>query len=403
MKNPFSIAFATGSRADYGIVRNYLRLLDSDERISLSILVTGSLLSEKYAHQVELIYQDGFKIDAEINIDLDSSSNAAVTHSMAVALDGFGRFFATKRYDLLIILGDRFEMLSVATAAAIQRIPILHLHGGEATFGNYDEFIRHCITKMATYHFAATEEYRRRVIQLGEHPSRVFYLGALGAENCMNIQESEVPEKVKDLAKGKYFVVLFHPETLTGASTLSQINELLAAIEAVQGFQFVFLGSNADTHSDIIRDRVYSFVQEHDNALYYENLPTCGYHYLLKNSLGLVGNSSSGLIEAPSLGIYTVNIGERQAGRVRGNSVLDVACKKDEIYTAIESLIQRNGKGKIYNPYYRENAASNYYNQTLAILNGLARDNYHPKVFFDIHWKDGEDSMLSFRNATNVR
>lgn len=164
------IAFVTGSRADYGIVRRYLDLLNKDDDIDLKILVTGALLSETYGNQVKLIYEDGFDIAAEIKVDLDSSSNKMILHTMAQTMEGFADHFATNRYDLLIILGDRYEMLSVATAAAMQQLPILHIHGGEATYGNYDEFIRHAITKMSLYHFTATEEYRKRVIQLGEQP-----------------------------------------------------------------------------------------------------------------------------------------------------------------------------------------------------------------------------------------
>lgn len=176
------VAFATGSRADYGIVRRYLKLLDDDPAIDLSILVTGALLEQAYGHQVDIVKEDGFSIGVEVPLGIDSLSEIGVAHSMARALEGFSAHFADNKYDLLIILGDRYEMLSVATAAAMQRIPILHIHGGEATFANYDEFIRHAITKMSLYHFTATEEYRRRVIQLGEEPDRVFNLGALGAE-----------------------------------------------------------------------------------------------------------------------------------------------------------------------------------------------------------------------------
>ena len=385
MADTFSVAFATGSRADYGIVRKYLSLLDRDDRISLSILATGALLSNKYAHQVDLIYKDGFKIDAEFDIEMDSSSNAAVTHSMAVALEKFSKYFSEKRYDLLIILGDRFEMLSVATAAAMERIPILHLHGGEATFGNYDEFIRHCITKMAAYHFTATQEYKRRVIQLGENPERVYCLGALGAENCLNINYGEVPEEIRAFSGEDCFVVLFHPETLTNVSTLAQVNELLAAIDRFPEYKYIFLGSNADTHSEIIRDKVHRFVEEHDNAYYYENLPTAGYHYLVKHSLGLIGNSSSGLIEAPSLGVFTINIGDRQAGRVRGNSVLDVACERSEIQKGIERLIEKRSTEQIINPYYMENAHVRYYTTTLDILGHIEEDMRYPKIFYDLY------------------
>ena len=210
-------------------------------------------------------------------------------------------------------------MLSVAIAAAMQKIPILHVHGGEATFANYDEFIRHSITKMSLYHYTATDEYRKRVIQLGEQPERVFYLGALGAENCLEIDLKNVPDSVTNLQERQYFVVLFHPETLTAENPLVQIEQVLAAVEEHREYQYVFLGTNADTHSDIIRKRVKEFVESKKNAVYFENLHTDAYHYLLKHSIALVGNSSSGIIEAPSLGIYTINIGNRQDGRVRGN------------------------------------------------------------------------------------
>lgn len=387
----YSVAFATGSRADYGIVRKYLSFMNEDENIQLSILATGALLSDEYAHQVDLIYRDGFEIGAEFDISLDSVNNAGILHSMSIAVDKFGSFFETHKYDLLIILGDRYEMLSVAIAAAIQRIPILHIHGGEATYGNYDEFIRHAITKMSWFHFTATEEYRKRVIQLGERPENVYYLGALGAENCLNIDEAEVSEEVKQFEGDRYFVVLFHPETLTNASVAEQTVELLAALAADEESQYVFLGSNADTYSNEIRALVQRFVEAHKNCFYFENLPTCGYHYLLKNSLGLIGNSSSGIIEAPSLGVYTVNIGDRQAGRVRGNSIIDVQCERRAIQTAIEKVKQGNHCDKIRNPYYRANAATVYYSTTKDILDKLKETVRFPKKFYDLSKSDIED------------
>lgn len=380
------ITFATGSRADYGIVRNYLRLLDQDQNIQLSILVTGALLCPEYGHQVDLIHNDGFTIDSEIEIPVDSSSNRSVVHAMAVALDKFGAYFDEHTPDLLIILGDRYEMLSVAVSAAMNRIPILHLHGGEATFGNYDEFIRHAITKMSLFHFTATEEFKNRVIQLGESPDRVFNLGSLGAENCLRIDENAVSEELKSICNDNYFVILFHPETLTKISVSGQVDELLKAIEKNKKYKYVFLGSNADTNSNIIREKIGKYVKEHINCAYYENLPTNGYHYLLKHALGLIGNSSSGLIEAPSLGTYTINIGDRQEGRVRGNSVIDVACTAHEICGAIDKVVNSQKKDEIINPYYKKNACQNYYKTTLDILKRLENgENDHPKKFFDIN------------------
>ncbi|MDE7210095.1 MAG: UDP-N-acetylglucosamine 2-epimerase (hydrolyzing) [Lachnospiraceae bacterium] len=391
------ISFATGSRADYGIVRNYLKLLNEDSDIDLSILVTGALLSNEYGHQVELIYRDGFKIGAEIEIKIDPSSNAGVIHSMADALDKFGEYFMENRSDLLIILGDRYEMLSVATAAAMNRIPILHLHGGEATFGNYDEFIRHSITKMSLFHITATEEYRRRVIQLGEEPERVFNLGALGAENCLRIDEGMVPDRVMGLKGTRYFVVLFHPETLTSASTMEQIMELLSAVDRYNNYKFVFLGANADTHADVIRNKVKGYVDSHDNCEYFENLPTSGYHFLVRNSLGLIGNSSSGLIEVPSLKAYTINIGHRQDGRVRGNSVMDVPCRSDAICEAIDKVINKGNKDEIENPYFRCDSDRNYYLTTKMMLKMIEQGvGTNPKTFFDFKDKEFANFLCGF-------
>lgn len=378
-----TVGFVTGSRADYGIMRRFLKLLDEDDGIELKILVTGALLSDTYGKQVDLIYEDGFSVAARIEIPLDSSSDRMILHAMAEAMDKFASCFGEQEYDLLMILGDRYEMLSAAVSAAMQKIPILHIHGGEATYGNYDEFIRHGITKMSLYHFTATEEYRNRVIQLGEHPDRVFSLGALGAENCLFMDEKNIPDDVKALERKGYFVVLFHPETLTNSDVVRQMEELLSAAKEFSKYRFVFLGANADTNSGIIRRMVAEFVYSNKNCIYFENLHTDAYHYLLKNSICLVGNSSSGLIEAPSLGIYTVNIGDRQKGRVRGNSVIDVECRRERIVNAMRSVMEPCGEIPV-NPYYQENSAGKYYEKLTELLGSVEEDRLRPKEFYDL-------------------
>lgn len=378
------IVFVTGSRADYGIMRRYLKLLNNDSEVDLGILVTGALLDNTYGYQVNLIYDDKFKIEAEIELYLDSSSTIHTLKTMAEALEKFSVFFHNKHIDLLIILGDRYEMLSVAISAAMQRIPLLHIHGGEATFANYDEFIRHSITKMSLYHFTSTKEYQNRVIQLGENPERVYNLGALGAENCLYIDELNVPNFVKELPQKKYFVILFHPETLTNINVIEQIGEVLEALEKHGKYIYIFIGSNADTYSDLIRKKIHIFVDKHQNAIYYENLHTDAYHYLLKNAIALIGNSSSGIIEAPSLGIYTINIGRRQDGRIKGNSIISIECKVKEIEAAMIKVVEQYKSVKPVNPYYQENAAERYFYTTKSILNSLEKDSKYPKIFYDI-------------------
>lgn len=365
----YKVAYATGSRADYGIVKNYLKLLNEDDEIEFTVLVTGSHLEEKFGSSVNIIKSDGFTIEKEINLNISNSSNSGVISAMSRALEQFGVFFQQTKYDLLIILGDRYEMFSVATAAAMNRIPILHLHGGEITYGNYDEFIRHSITKMSTYHFAATEVYRNRIIQMGEEPERVFNLGALGAENCKKIDESVVSGEVKKLENKNYYVVVFHPETLTDADLTEQINEVLAAVKCFKDTYFVFMGTNADTNSDEIRNRWLDYTNENRNIIYIENLNVDSFLYMLRNAIALVGNSSSGIIEAPSLGTYTINIGLRQSGRERGSSVIDVNCKREEIVEAMTKCREVSApENKFINPYYKENTKENYYNKTKEIL-----------------------------------
>lgn len=376
----YKVAFATGSRADYGIVRNYISKLNHDSEIDFYILATGALLSAEFGNAIDIIEQDGFRIDYKdaVQVKMDSLDDTCCI--MAKTLADFSGYFAKNKPDLLIILGDRYEIYSVAIAAAMHRIPILHLHGGELTMANYDEFIRHSITKMATWHFTSTLEYKLRVIQLGENPNNVYYLGALGAENCLHINMQNVPAELVNNETS--FVVLFHPETLNDVSPLEQINEVFAAIEPfTSNYHFAFIGSNADTHADQITKRVKEFCDKHENCVFYTNLHPDAYHYLVKKSMALIGNSSSGIIEVPSLGSYTINIGGRQTGRVKSKSILDVNCNSKEIAQAIEFVIAHKDEVITDTPYYKENSAELYYRTTMDILHEK-KEKY--KLFYDI-------------------
>lgn len=377
----YRVAFATGSRADYGIVRNYIAKLNADPKIDFSILTTGALLASEFGNAYKFIDQDGFKIDYKDVIPQKMGSLNDTCHIMSQTLDDFSNFFTRHKYDLLIILGDRYEIFAVSIAAAMHRIPILHIHGGEVTIANYDEFIRHSITKMSHFHITSTEEYRKRVIQLGEKPENVFYLGALGSENCLNIDISNVPKELLNLKK--FFVVLFHPETLNEASPIKQVGEVIKSVEQyLDSYSFVFIGSNADTYADLITCRMKEFCEKHENCRFYSNLHPDAYHYIVKHSFALIGNSSSGIIEAPSLGSYTINIGNRQTGRVKSSSILDVPCKVIAISEAIDYTIQHKGEKITDTPYYKPNAAEEYYYVTKKILNGLTTLGY--KEFYNI-------------------
>ena len=381
-KKVYKIAYATGSRADYGIVRNYLFYLNNDDEIDFSVLVTGTHMDERFGKTVSFIESDGFKIDLKVNLNIDTNSTASVLDSVSIAIKAFGNHFEAQKYDLLIVLGDRYEMMAVAQAAAMQKIPILHLHGGEVTYGNYDEFIRHCITKMSRFHFASTQVYKDRIIQMGESPETVFNMGALGAENCTCIDEKNVCDRVRELAEKKYLVVAFHPETLTNIDLNEQVEIVVRALSTLQKqYEIVLIGTNADTKSNVIRNKWLDFTEQ-SNVHYIENLNADSYLSLVKNSICLIGNSSSGIIEAPSLGTYSINIGDRQKGRVHGNSVIDVMCDEKAIISAIETVIANIEKEVTFdNPYYKENTAKRCYQKTKELLK---RDLSSPKEFFDI-------------------
>lgn len=379
----YKVAFVAGSRADYGIVRNYLSMLSRDDEIRLSLLLTGAALDAKYGNLLGTIEEDGFPVDAKIEIPMANDKICDTVQSMAVALGKFGSFFEEHKYDLLIVLGDRYEIFSAATAAAMHHIKILHLHGGELTYANYDEFIRHAITKMSWYHITSTEVYRKRVIQMGESPENVFWCGALGAENCLAIDMDNVPEMLQSLPNKKYFVVLFHPETMGDASPEQQVEELLAGIKAADlPCQYFFIGSNSDTGANKIDCAVRRFCEDYDNAEYQVNLHPDAYHFLVKNAIALVGNSSSGIIEAPSLQTMTINIGNRQEGRVRGESVKDITCHRIEIAKALKSAEKMVTLDGVYtNPYYMLDSCNLYYAVTKKLLG--RKEAFNVKRFYD--------------------
>ena len=337
-------------------------------------------MSADFGNAIDIIVEDGFRIDYKDFVEVKMESLNDTCHIMAKTLQDFSDYFSSNKPDLLIILGDRYEIYSISIAAAMHRIPILHLHGGELTMANYDEFIRHSITKMATWHFTSTLEYKMRVIQLGEPPENVYYLGALGAENCLNIDMKNVPLEL--ISNNASFVILFHPETLNEVSPLEQIAEVFKGIEPfIDTYNFVFIGSNADTHADQITKKVKEYCDKKSTCTFYSNLHPDAYHYLVKNSIALIGNSSSGIIEVPSLGSYTINIGERQAGRVKSKSILDVPCKGNRIKEAIEFTLDYKDEPILETPYYKKNSAELYYNTTMKILQKRV-SKY--KVFYDI-------------------
>ncbi|VEJ09831.1 UDP-N-acetylglucosamine 2-epimerase [Actinobacillus delphinicola] len=381
------ILYVTGSRAEYGIVKRLLKKLQNDNSIDFRLAVTGMHLSEKYGSTYKVIEEDGIKIDYIIPITLENNNNQSIINSMAECLKKFGEHFQNYYYDAVIILGDRFEIFSVAIAAGIHNIPLIHLHGGEQTLGNYDEFIRHSITKIAKLHLTSTESYRKRVIQLGELPNSVINIGSLGAENglLLNLPSKIELESIIGSIEKPYFLIVFHPETLNLLSVDNQIKELLSALDKFKtNYDFIFIGSNADTKSNIIFNLFREYTVE-NNFRFFTSLTPEEYLALIKYSCGIIGNSSSGLLEAPSFRVGTINIGDRQKGRIRGDSVINVTLDKQSIIDGIYKLISHEFQeilNKSINPYYKENSLEECYNAIIKFLYGL--DINKNKSFYDM-------------------
>lgn len=377
MKN---VCAVTGSRAEYGIMRALLLKLGKEQNIKLDVVVTAMHLEEKYGNTYKQIEEDGLNIIKKIPLNLENTSKKCVSKSLALLTTGLSELFEKIKYNLIIILGDRYEMLPVVNVALIYNIPVCHLHGGEKTLGNFDESIRHAITKMSHLHLVASEEFKNRVIQLGEEEHNVHNIGAMGVENVMRqdfLTEKELEETLGIELKEEYYVVLFHPVTLEDGGALKQIQTLLEVLSE-QNKQVIFIGSNSDTDSDKIMNEIEKYTMKNNNSKMFISLKPREYHSLVKHSKGLVGNSSSGLIEIPSLKVPTLNIGNRQLGRLRGPSVVDVDTTKESIQKGLKELSKIRD---FYNPYEQENSIEK---AKEAILDYLSKDRSIIKEFNDM-------------------
>lgn len=348
------ICVVTGTRAEYGLLYPLMKKIKKDDALQLQLVVTGMHLSPEFGLTYELIERDGFVIDEKVDMLLSGDSASAVVKSMGLATIGFADAFERLNPELLIILGDRFEMLAAAQSALIMQLPIAHLHGGECTYGAYDDAIRHSITKMATWHFTSTASHHKRVIQLGENPERVFNVGAIGIENIMTIDlltKASLYEQFALNEEYPLFLITYHPET--NGETCG-IFKLLAALENYPQVNLLFTKANADNGGRAINDAIQQFVDKHPNAKLYDSLGQLRYLSAVKHAEVVIGNSSSGLIEAPYLHTPTVNCGARQEGREQPNSVINVVLNKEEILNGIDRALEFNeqyeqiyGNGKV--------------------------------------------------------
>lgn len=351
------VTVLTATRAEYGLLKPVIIGLRQSNTVAVEVAVTGAHLSPEFGCTYKEIEKDGIDIAIKIPILLSSDSPAGISKSMGLAMMGFADYFEASKPDMLVVLGDRYEILAVCCAAVNARIPIAHLHGGETTEGAVDEAYRHAITKMSYLHFTATEDYRKRVIQLGEDSSRVFSVGAVGVENILSMQllgKDELERSIGfDLDK-PYVCVTFHPVTLENNTAAEQTKELLVALDEFPDMKLIFTKANADSDGRVINKLIDDYVAKHDNAVAFTSLGALRYLSTVKYAEMVIGNSSSGLVEVPSFHIPTVNIGDRQKGRIKADSVIDCKPLKDDITKAIrlaQSSEFRNSCKAVMNPY----------------------------------------------------
>lgn len=337
------IAVFTGTRAEYGLLYWIIKYLNDSDDIDLQLLVGGMHLSPEFGYTVKQIEEDGFSVTERLEFLLSSDSAVAISKSMGLAIMTAAEAFERQKPDLLVLLGDRFESLAIAQAAMLARIPIAHIHGGETTEGLIDEAIRHSITKMSHLHFTATEEYRNRVIQLGENPKHVFNVGAPGIDSIVQLRllsKSELEDSINFSLDKPYFVITYHPVTLKEGGGHSALDSLLETLDLYPDYKAIISYPNADTDGrhlikilDAYRDK------NSDKVLLVRSLGQLRYLSALKHCVAVIGNSSSGLIEAPTFGVPTLNIGDRQKGRISGKTVVNCGESKKEIESGFKRIL----------------------------------------------------------------
>jgi len=358
------ICVVTGTRAEYGLLYWLMKGIREDPELELQIIATGMHMSPEFGLTYREIEKDGFTINKKIEMILSADTPGAISKSTGMGIIGFSDAYVDLAPDIVIVLGDRYELLAASTAALFARIPIGHIHGGETTIGAFDEAIRHSITKMAWWHFVAAEDYRKRVIQLGEDPQRVHLVGGIGIDgiNKTKLLNKTDLEKVIDFKFGKKtLLVTFHPVTLENETSKKQFEELLGCLDKLKGTNIIFTLSNSDTSGRIINSMIHSFVKDHSsNTKFFTSMGQLNYLSSLQFVDGIVGNSSSGLLEAPTFRVGTINIGDRQKGRLKAKSIIDCEPNKASIKQAIENLYSKDFQNIlpiVENPYGKGNAS----------------------------------------------
>ena len=380
------ICFVTGTRAEYGLLSRLMRLVKEDKDLQLQVIATNMHLMPEYGETYKEIEKDGFTIDKKVYMHKPSDDAHGIISSMAEEMQGMNDALSELKPDILVILGDRYEILVAAQVALIHRVPIAHIHGGEVTEGAFDDAIRHSVTKMSSLHFTSCEEYRHRVIQMGEQPSRVFDVGSLGVENIKAVPlmtKDELEASLDFKIDTQTILVTYHPVTL-GGDPAKDIREFLDALDQFKDLKVIFTMPNSDTGRDAIALAVENYVEKHSNrVMAYTSLGLKRYLSTLQFVKAAVGNSSSGIIEVPSFGIPTLNIGDRQKGRLASKSVVNCGTSKDEVIAGLKLCLSEEMQkaAKTYeNPYAKPDTANLIYQELKnVVLAGL-----NLKTFYDL-------------------
>lgn len=386
--NKKTICIVTGSRSEYGLLKPLIEKFYNDSNYELKIIVTGMHLCSEFGMTYKEIHKDGFSIDENVEMLLCSDTPIGISKSMGLGMISFSEVYVRLKPDLVIVLGDRFEIFAAVSAAFVANIPVAHLHGGESTEGSIDEGFRHCITKMSYLHFTSTEDYKKRVIQLGEDPSRVFNVGAIGIDNIINLKllsKEDLENKIKFTFGERTILVTFHPLTLERNSSKKQFKNLLEAIDEIENIKIIFTKANADTAGRIINKMIDEYVSKnHQKSTKYSSMGQLLYLSTMQYVNAVVGNSSSGIIEAPTMKIPTVNIGDRQKGRVQSKTIINCKPTKASIKRAINLAFSSDFKDKVknsMNPYGNGDVSSKIY----SIINKFLQDGIKiKKSFYDL-------------------
>jgi GDP/UDP-N,N'-diacetylbacillosamine 2-epimerase (hydrolysing) len=351
------ICVVTGSRADYGLLRFVMQGIKEDADLVLQVVATGMHMSPTFGLTYREIEADGFNIDAKVETLSSSDTPVGIAESMGKGLSGCAAVFRRLQPDVILVLGDRFEIFAATAAALVAKIPVAHLHGGETTIGAFDEAFRHSITKMSHFHFVAAEEYRQRVIQLGENPDHVFLVGGLGVDGVKNISllsKDEIESSLGVKFQSKSLLVTFHPVTLEDETSEVQMKELLSALSDLSDTTLIFTMPNADTGGLVLIKMIQEFVSQNANSFAFTSLGQLRYLSCMAQVDAVIGNSSSGLIEAPAFKKGSINIGDRQLGRLQASSIINCKPEKKLIGEAIRRMYSsefQRSLVKTINPY----------------------------------------------------